>query len=51
MPGNAVVSVWTFSVISHRVRAPGPHQVLVRVHVCAACRTDLHVVDGDLAVR
>src|SRR5213080_4120580 len=27
---------------------PGPGQVLVRVHVCGVCRTDLHVVDGDL---
>ena len=27
---------------------PGPGQVLVRVHACAVCRTDLHVVDGEL---
>lgn len=27
---------------------PGPGQVLLRVHACAVCRTDLHVVDGDL---
>jgi propanol-preferring alcohol dehydrogenase len=27
---------------------PGPHEVLIRVHACAVCRTDLHVVDGDL---
>ncbi len=27
---------------------PGPGQVRVRVHACAVCRTDLHVVDGDL---
>ena len=27
---------------------PGPGQVLVRVAACAVCRTDLHVVDGDL---
>jgi propanol-preferring alcohol dehydrogenase len=26
----------------------GPGEVLVRVHACAVCRTDLHVVDGDL---
>jgi propanol-preferring alcohol dehydrogenase len=29
--------------------APGPGQVLLRVHACAVCRTDLHVVDGELA--
>jgi alcohol dehydrogenase, propanol-preferring len=28
---------------------PGPGQVLVRVRACAVCRTDLHVVDGELA--
>jgi propanol-preferring alcohol dehydrogenase len=27
---------------------PGPRQVLLRVRACAVCRTDLHVVDGDL---
>ena len=28
---------------------PGPGQVLVKVHACAVCRTDLHIVDGELA--
>jgi propanol-preferring alcohol dehydrogenase len=27
---------------------PGPGQVLVQVHVCGVCRTDLHVADGEL---
>lgn len=27
---------------------PGPDQVLLKVHACAVCRTDLHVVDGEL---
>jgi len=27
---------------------PGPGQLLIRVHACGVCRTDLHVVDGDL---
>ena len=30
------------------VPAPGPGQLLVRVKACAVCRTDLHVVDGEL---
>jgi alcohol dehydrogenase, propanol-preferring len=28
---------------------PGPGQVRLRVHACGVCRTDLHVVDGELA--
>lgn len=27
---------------------PGPSQVLIKNHVCGICRTDLHVVEGDL---
>jgi propanol-preferring alcohol dehydrogenase len=30
------------------VPQPGDGQVLIRVHTCGVCRTDLHVVDGDL---
>jgi len=30
------------------VPKPGPGQVLLRVRACAVCRTDLHVVDGEL---
>jgi alcohol dehydrogenase, propanol-preferring len=26
----------------------GPGQLLIRVHACAVCRTDLHIVDGEL---
>jgi propanol-preferring alcohol dehydrogenase len=33
-----------------RVRPePGPGELLVAVEVCGVCRTDLHVVEGDLA--
>jgi propanol-preferring alcohol dehydrogenase len=28
--------------------APGPGQVLVAVHACGVCRTDLHILDGEL---
>ena len=27
---------------------PGPDQILIQVHACGVCRTDLHVVDGEL---
>ncbi|OGK81000.1 MAG: alcohol dehydrogenase [Candidatus Rokubacteria bacterium GWC2_70_16] len=30
---------------------PGPGEVRVRVRACAACRTDLHVIEGDLPPR
>jgi len=28
--------------------APGASEILLKVHACAVCRTDLHVVDGEL---
>lgn len=42
--------------ISHRplrlhdrpIPVPKPDQVLVKIHVCGVCRTDLHVVEGEL---
>ncbi|WP_349261266.1 zinc-dependent alcohol dehydrogenase family protein [Povalibacter sp.] len=30
------------------VRDPGPGQVLLKVRACGVCRTDLHLVDGEL---
>jgi alcohol dehydrogenase, propanol-preferring len=30
------------------LRDPGPGEVRIRIAVCAVCRTDLHVVDGEL---
>jgi len=30
------------------VPRPGPGQLLLRVHACGVCRTDLHIVDGEL---
>lgn len=30
------------------VPEPGPEQLLLKVHACAVCRTDLHVADGEL---
>ena len=29
---------------------PGPGEVRLRVQACAVCRTDLHIVDGELAL-
>ncbi|MCK5448296.1 MAG: alcohol dehydrogenase catalytic domain-containing protein, partial [Gemmatimonadetes bacterium] len=27
---------------------PGPGEIRVRVRTCGVCRTDLHVIEGDL---
>src|SRR5436189_3883524 len=34
--------------VEMRLPRPAPGQVLLRVRACAVCRTDLHVVDGEL---
>jgi propanol-preferring alcohol dehydrogenase len=34
--------------VEREVREPGVDEVRIRVEVCGVCRTDLHVVDGDL---
>lgn len=33
------------------VREPGPTEIRVRVSACGVCRTDLHVVEGELPPR
>ncbi|REJ79441.1 MAG: zinc-binding alcohol dehydrogenase family protein [Acidobacteria bacterium] len=33
------------------VPEPGPGEVLLKVETCGVCRTDLHVVEGDLQLR
>jgi alcohol dehydrogenase, propanol-preferring len=33
------------------VPSPADDEVLLRVHACGICRTDLHVVEGELAVK
>jgi propanol-preferring alcohol dehydrogenase len=30
---------------------PGPLEVLIKVAACGVCRTDLHIVDGDLPIH
>jgi alcohol dehydrogenase, propanol-preferring len=32
----------------HETPRPGPGEVLIRVGACGVCRTDLHIVDGEL---
>ncbi|HJS31783.1 MAG TPA: zinc-dependent alcohol dehydrogenase family protein [Alphaproteobacteria bacterium] len=33
---------------SSEAPSPGPHEVLIAIAACGVCRTDLHVVDGEL---
>ncbi|WP_208025894.1 zinc-binding alcohol dehydrogenase family protein [Amycolatopsis acidicola] len=40
-----------FEQAREAVPRPGPDELLVRVLVCGVCRTDLHVVEGDLPVH
>lgn len=28
--------------------SPSPNEVLIQIHTCGVCRTDLHIVDGEL---
>lgn len=44
-------SVRKFERHSEPVPEPGPGELLVRVRACGVCRTDLHVVAGDLPVH
>lgn len=34
--------------VMREVPRPGPGQVLLRMRACGVCRTDLHVIDGEL---
>jgi propanol-preferring alcohol dehydrogenase len=38
----------TLNPVDLEMPVPGPSQILVRVLACGVCRTDLHVVDGEL---
>jgi propanol-preferring alcohol dehydrogenase len=41
-PGRPLV------VEERQVPVPGPGEILLRVHACGVCRTDLHILDGEL---
>lgn len=36
------------SIERRELRPPGPGQVLLKVRACGVCRTDLHLIDGEL---
>ncbi|HEU4361258.1 MAG TPA: alcohol dehydrogenase catalytic domain-containing protein, partial [Mycobacterium sp.] len=37
--------------VTTAVPRPEPSELLVAVHACGVCRTDLHIAEGDLAVH
>lgn len=46
-PGGQIRRVLTMAELE--IPEPGPGQVQIRIAACAICRTDLHILDGDLA--
>ena len=38
-------------LVERPVPEPGPGEIQLRIEACAVCRTDLHVVEGDLEPR
>ncbi|HVW40070.1 MAG TPA: zinc-binding alcohol dehydrogenase family protein [Amycolatopsis sp.] len=40
-----------FELHVSEVPTPGPEELLVRVLACGVCRTDLHVLEGDLPIH
>lgn len=38
----------SIELVERDVPAPGARQVLIRVEACGVCRTDVHLVDGEL---
>ena len=44
----APIAVSPLTVIERPIPEPAPGEVLVRVAACAICRTDLHIIEGEL---
>jgi alcohol dehydrogenase, propanol-preferring len=45
------IATQPLELVDDTVPGPGPDELLVRVLACGVCRTDLHVVEGDLPVH
>jgi alcohol dehydrogenase, propanol-preferring len=37
--------------VERDVPAPGAGELLIRVHACGVCRTDLHLLDGEVEIK
>ena len=42
------ISSWPLSYVDYPAPESGSDELLVRVSACAVCRTDLHVIEGEL---
>ncbi|MDQ6616081.1 MAG: zinc-dependent alcohol dehydrogenase family protein [Actinomycetota bacterium] len=47
-PGPIDGEASPIEAVARPVPSPGPGEILVKVSTCGVCRTDLHVVEGDL---
>jgi len=43
--------VWPLELSSTEALAPVPGEIVIDVSACGVCRTDLQIVEGDLAAR
>ncbi len=50
-PGPVDGATAPVELVEKPVPAPAPGELLVHVHTCGVCRTDLHVTEGDLDVH
>jgi len=44
----APIDTSPLKLVNRPMPRPGPGEVRLKVHCCAVCRTDLHVIEGDL---
>ena len=51
LDAQAKIATAPLALVDMAPPEPGPGEIRVRVSVCAACRTDLHVIEGDLPPR
>jgi alcohol dehydrogenase, propanol-preferring len=51
LPSPAPVQTAPLELVDVPVPEPGLEELLVRVHACGVCRTDLHVIEGELPPR